>query len=408
MDTAPKSPAALPARSPAAPLPSSDGPTAALTDLRPRFDDRRALVQLMRDGPAAVDRRARMSALFGSAPIQRVKVETVIETKGGKAKLYDTAQSDGAKSVFLGMGSKGLKDQEAVFADFALEANGRVPVYSPDDKEKPLGYVAKADVRFVDLNAPMILPPPSLESLGGPSSNGLPGEFKAPQGSRELDGAIQKTLKLIPFASQPVTTFDKVGASGVARREAETVLYHPSEDVSVFHGSKTMNEKSILENGLDPKYGGGGGAAGLLTEPFNARGYVYAAVNFDGAKAAAKNFFEGEKSRLTPLLKDQVGNREKIQQIRDESALSVFEAKLSPSVILVQDPDLFSAVRTTSPLKTLRVVERFAFNQKFSMAKVETRDEASEVEGGKLEAEIAPPKEDRGRDPGKEKDEDPF
>jgi hypothetical protein len=90
--------------------------------------------------------------------------------------------------------------------------------------------------------------------------------------------------------------------------------------------------QAILDSGgLDPTFGGKGGAMGTAGD-FNAPGYIYLAYDERGARAAAANFFGPE-----------VG-------------IAVLEVVLEADTILIKDPDLPSAVRTTRKLTNVRRV----------------------------------------------------
>jgi len=149
---------------------------------------------------------------------------------------------------------------------------------------------------------------------------------------REIGAGIVGKLGLEPIRAEGITTYLKSSQDmQVIRKVLPTVLYHPKASITLYHGTLTKNVESILENGLLPSKGGEGGAGGLLTEPLNAQGYVYLTTTPKNAHDAARNFFP-------------------------KGGIGILEVTLDTDTVLVQDPDLASAVRTTS---TLRNVKRY-------------------------------------------------
>jgi hypothetical protein len=147
---------------------------------------------------------------------------------------------------------------------------------------------------------------------------------------REIGARIVAKLGLEPVQQKDISTYLKSSRDmEIIHRILPTIVYKPKAPITLYHGTLTENVDSILAQGLLPSKGGGGGANGLMTEPYNAKGYVYITTTPDDARAAARNFFP-------------------------KGSITVLEVTLGTDILLVQDPDLASAVRTESTLTNVR------------------------------------------------------
>ncbi|CAI8282611.1 MAG: Uncharacterised protein [Bacteroidetes bacterium MED-G17] len=262
---------------------------------------------------------------------QRVKVKTKVDTSGKKGKAKVLIHNTGWKDL-IRAGS--VKDGDDVIVDFDVKDGKRIAVFNSKDELR--GYIDEANVSK-DFYNPVVKAPDKLEEELDVDEK----ELKPEEGDRTLSPNIVEKLDLRVVGKQSVTTYDKAGAEAIERKDPATILYTPNASIKIYHGTKTSNENNIIKSGLDPSFGGSGGAKGLGTEPYNAVGYVYAAWNLNGAKAAAMNFFESASEE------DKAGG------------FTVIAATISPGTILVQDPDLASAVRTTSLLMDLNIECRY-------------------------------------------------
>ena len=262
---------------------------------------------------------------------QRVKIKTKVDTSGKKGKAKVLIHHKGWRDL-IRAGS--VNDGDDVIVDFDVKDGKRIAVF--DSKDELKGYIDEANVSK-DFFNPVVKAPEELDADLGADEKDLTPE----EGDRTLNSTIVEKLGLRVVGKTSVTTYDKAGAEAIERKDPETILYTPKEAVNIYHGTKRSNEEKILNGGLDPSFGGSGGAKGLGTEPYNAVGYVYAAWNLNGAKAAAMNFFESASEE------DKAGG------------FTVIAATISPGTILVQDPDLASAVRTTKLLLDLKVECRY-------------------------------------------------
>ncbi|MBD2299588.1 DUF4157 domain-containing protein [Nostoc sp. FACHB-190] len=139
-------------------------------------------------------------------------------------------------------------------------------------------------------------------------------------------------LNLVPYDVATVTTWlNSMGE--FPREEVPTVLYHPREETIMYHTTTTPAAQSILQTGLDPTYGGTGGAVGTSGEA-NAKGYIYLCNNETYACVVAKNFF-GDTTKYN-------------------EGLTILQVIVDPSTVFVSDPDLASAVRTTRKLTNIK------------------------------------------------------
>ena len=150
---------------------------------------------------------------------------------------------------------------------------------------------------------------------------------------REIGAGIVGKLGLEPMRPESIVTYLKPRQKlDVIRKVLPTMLYHPTAQITLYHATLTENVESILAQGLLPSKGGEGGANGLVTEPLNALGYVYLTTTPRNARDAARNFFP-------------------------KGSITVLEVTLGTDIVLVQDPDLASAVRTTSTLENVKKYE---------------------------------------------------
>lgn len=137
-------------------------------------------------------------------------------------------------------------------------------------------------------------------------------------------GKVNKTLYNVEaVGATDVTTFTNVG-DVPARSEQSTVLYRGLEGgANLYHATKTVNVESILKSGLDPSRGGTAGAMGTAGE-YNAPNYIYLGHSANMVLGCVKNFdgFTGQP-------------------------ITVFKVNLPKTALLVLDPDMASAVRTT-------------------------------------------------------------
>ncbi len=151
----------------------------------------------------------------------------------------------------------------------------------------------------------------------------------------KMSDQVVRLFNLVPYDVATVTIW--VNSLGkFPRKDLPTVLYHPRAETVMYHTAPTPAAESILQSGLDPRFGGTGGAVGTPGEA-NAKGYVYLSNDETYARQIASNFF---------------GDRKKYNQ-----GITILKVTVDPTTVFVPDPDLKSAVRTT---KKLTNIERYA------------------------------------------------
>jgi hypothetical protein len=260
-------------------------------------------------------------------------------------------------------------------------ANGTVVIagYEGDDEftkdNKTYRYVynqiSGARIGYINTNH-LDLKDPNKDIVKAPSEHtSITPKTGLDKNAKRIDNNTVNSLGLIEFDEAIVTTFEKVeGASNIIERENKrNILYKMPINGFLYHGTSLTAGVLIAKNGLDPNFAGSGGAKGLLTEPLNAPGYIYMAATSKQAKDAVQNFYQQ--------------HLEEYKSGEKESQFCVLKVHIPMNTVLVQDPDLKNAIRTTRNCNA-EIIEEY---QGLTNCKLEDKNSSLKKEKEIIEAD---------------------